>query len=464
MPTHCRQQIVIVGGGFSGTLTAVHLLREARRGQLHLTLIERNPRVARGLAYRIWDDSMLLNVPAGNMSALVDEPGHFLDYCRDIDPAFNAGSFVPRRLFGDYLEHTLAAAERRGEALLTRLRAEAVSVRRRTNAPQFEIRLADGDTLQADCVVLALGHLGAQRLRFAEPLLGSGRYIGNPWDYAAMDHIPAGQPVLVVGTGHTAIDAIFRLTSRDDERKVILLSRRGLLPKGHRPLPQTPATTLFPSYLEGLPPTVLSHLRAVRRQVRMRQLEGGNWRDVINALRPHTPEIWRRLPDRERRRFLARVAPWWDIHRHRLAPSAARRLRAMLQCGQAEVVAGRVLEMRHCGQQVDVRVQPRSGGEPRELEVAAVVNCTGPDYDIGRLDASALVSQLRNEGYIRADPQRIGIETDDGYRVVDARGEAVQGLHYVGPMLRARYWEAIAVPELRRHAQGLVRCVLASGL
>lgn len=433
---------------------------------MHLTLIERNPPVARGLAYRIWDDSMLLNVPAGNMSALADEPGHFRDYCRDIDPAFNAGSFVPRRLFGDYLEHTLAAAERQGEVPLTRLRAEAeaeaVGVRRGADARQFEISLADGGMLLADRVVLALGHLGAQRLRFADPLLGSGRYIGNPWDYAEMDHIPAGQPVLVVGTGHTAIDAIFRLSSRDDERKVILLSRRGLLPKGHRTLPQAPATTVFPSYLEALPPTALAHLRAVRREVRMRQIEGGNWRDVINALRPHTPEIWRRLPDRERRRFLARVAPWWDIHRHRLAPSAARRLRAMLQSGQAEVVAGRVLEMRRCGQQVEVRVQPRSGGEPRELEVAAVVNCTGPDYDIGRLDASALVSQLRDEGYIRADRQRIGIEADDGYRVVDARGEAVQGLHYVGPMLRARYWEAIAVPELRRHAQDLVRWLLAS--
>ena len=65
------QHVVIVGGGFSGTLTAVHLLREAAPEQVRITLIEQHPRVARGLAYRIWDDSMLLNVPAGNTLQLL---------------------------------------------------------------------------------------------------------------------------------------------------------------------------------------------------------------------------------------------------------------------------------------------------------------------------------------------------------------------------------------------------------
>lgn len=454
------QHVVIVGGGFSGTLTAVHLLREAAPEQVRITLIEQHPRVARGLAYRIWDDSMLLNVPAGNMSALADEPGHFLEYCRDIDPAFNEGSFVPRRLFGDYLEHTLHLAARASPTPLTRLRAQAVAIRRSEASSAMDVTLADGSVLVASRVVLALGHLGAQQLRFADALADSGRYIGNPWDYAAMDHIPAGQPVVVLGTGHTAIDALFRLTSRDEERKVFLLSRRGLLPKGHRTLPQAPATTAFPSYLAGLPPTTFAYLRAIRRQIRIRQQQGYNWRDVINALRPHTPEIWRRLPDRERRRFLARVGPWWDIHRHRLAPSAYRRLRGMLQSGQAEVVAGTVQEMQAGGQRVQVRVQPRAGGEVRELEAAVVVNCTGPDYDIGRLTVSPLVTQLRDEGYVRADPQRIGIELDERYRVIGTDGRGLAGLYYVGPMLRARYWEAIAVPELRRHTQTLARHLL----
>lgn len=45
--------------------------------------------MVRGLANRCWDDNLLLNVPAGNMSALTDEPDHFVTYCQGIDPAFN---------------------------------------------------------------------------------------------------------------------------------------------------------------------------------------------------------------------------------------------------------------------------------------------------------------------------------------------------------------------------------------
>lgn len=454
------RHVVIVGGGFSGTLTAVHLLREAGPEEVCITLVEQHARAARGLAYRIWDDSMLLNVPAGNMSALAEEPGHFLAYCRDIDPAFNEGSFVPRRLFGDYLEHTLRVAERCSATSFTRLRAEAVAVRRMPALRRFEISLDNGAALAADQVVLAPGHVAAQTLPFADAMAGSGRYVGNPWDYGAMDHVPGGQTVAVLGTGHTAIDALFRLTSRDDARKVYLLSRRGLLPKGHRTRPQPPATMAFPDYLDGLEPTTFAYLRAIRRQIRLLQQEGQNWRDVINGLRPHTAELWRRLPYGERRRFLSRVGPWWDIHRHRLAPTAYRRLQGLLESGQAEVLAGQVICMQVQGQGVRVKLKPRDGGPTRELEVAVVVNCTGPDYDVTRLTASRLIVQLREEGYLRPDPLHIGIELDEHYNVIGRDGYRVAGLHYVGPMLRARYWEAIAVPELRRHTQDLARHLL----
>lgn len=461
MPGAHPRTVVIIGAGFSGTLTTVNILREAKGGGLDVVLIEQRPRAGRGLAYRIWDDSMLLNVVAGNMSALAEQPDHFVEFCQDIDPALHAGSFVPRRIFGDYLEHLLQHAERESRVPFTRIQGEAVSLTPQDGPKRLRVTLADGQQLAADEVVLAPGNLGAQKLRFADALDGSSRYVANPWDYAAMDHIPAGKPVVVLGTGHTAIDAVFRLASRDDARKIFLVSRRGLLPKGHRTVPHPPHTAGFPAYLEHLPPTALAHLHAIRREVKRRLQAGGNWRDVINELRPHTPEIWRRLPTTERRRLLARVGPWWDIHRHRLAPTAYRRLRGMRQTGQAEVVAGQVLELVEIGEGVRLRLRQRSDGNLRTLDVAAVVNCTGPEYDLTRLTSSPLVTQLRDEGHLQADALRIGIEVDEDYHLLDRSGRKVPGMHYVGPMLRARYWEAIAVPELRRHTLQLARHLLA---
>ncbi len=92
--------IVIIGGGFCGATAAVHLLGPARQAGRRVLLIDRSAAFARGLAYRHHDDNQLLNVPAGNMSALAAQPGHFLEFCQAIDPAFNAGSFVSRRLYG----------------------------------------------------------------------------------------------------------------------------------------------------------------------------------------------------------------------------------------------------------------------------------------------------------------------------------------------------------------------------
>ena len=174
--------------------------------------------------------------------SFAEQPAHFLDYCRGIDPAFNAGSFVPRRIFGDYLEHTLREAEKDSDLPLVRLKAEAVALRRDAATKRLRVELADGRSLDADRVVLALGYLGAQQPHFGDEFFSSAAWIVNPWNFAAMDRIEDGRPVLIVGTGHTAVDALFRLTGRDDSRKVYMVSRRGLLPKGHRANPQPPVT------------------------------------------------------------------------------------------------------------------------------------------------------------------------------------------------------------------------------
>jgi uncharacterized NAD(P)/FAD-binding protein YdhS len=453
--------LLIVGAGFSGTLTATHLLRREESPALRVILIERRSRIGRGLAYHTWDDNLLLNVPAGNMSALPDEPGHFVDHLRNIDPAFNAGSFVSRRIYGDYLESTLAQAERDGPSTLSRVHADVVSIRRGPAAHGLTATLADGRRIEADRVVLAFGHFAPQDGREPAAQGEGGTYIGNSWDFDAIDRTDAGRPVAVIGAGHTGIDVVFRLTRNSDARKVFLISRRGLLPHGHRFNPKAPAPGGYPEYLRATPPSLLAHLRAIRREARRKMAAGDDWRDVINELRAHTPAIWQRLALADRRKFLSRVLPYWDIHRHRLAPAAFLRLDQMLKSGQVEKIAGHVHTMQAGGSgAMTVVVRQRHDGALRRLDVGAVINCTGPNYDIAKLTVP-LVAQLRDEGLIRQDALRLGIEIDAGYRVTARDGRPSGGLYYIGPMLKARYWEAIAIPELRVHAQKLAQMLRA---
>jgi uncharacterized NAD(P)/FAD-binding protein YdhS len=458
-----QHTVVIVGAGYSGALTAVHLLRHASRAGLRIVLVERRSRFARGLAYQTWDDNLLLNVPAGNMSALPDAPGHFVDYLRTIDPAFNAGSFISRRIYGDYLEHTLNAAEQAaGNCTLQRQQAEVRSVHPEPGINGFRVALADGSSLSAHQVVMALGHFPPRDPDAASEFFRSHDYIANPWDFDAINRADAARPAAILGAGHTAIDVLFRLTSNSDARKVFLISRRGLLPHGHRFTPKPPAAHVQqPTYLRDIPNTLRALVRAVRREAQTRIRIGEDWRDVVNELRPHTPGIWHRLPTAEKRKFLRRVVPYWDIHRHRLAPVAAMRLAHMLRSRQVECIAGRVQSYEALPQGTLLRIRETGNGKMRELNVGTVVNCTGPNFDITTTNLP-LIAQLRDDGLIQQDELRLGLEIDSRYQVIGRAGQSIPGLFYIGPMLKARHWEAIAIPELRGHAAQLGQLVAAN--
>ncbi len=449
------QTLAIIGAGYSGTILAVNLLRMhgATAPQLlKIALFERHSRHGRGLAYRTWDDNFVLNVPAGNMSALADDPTHFVRFCQGVDPAFNAGSFVSRRIYGDYLETTLEEAAAASSAVLERAQAEATAVRNIDGI--WAVSCADGREFAADRVVLALGHFAPQDPAPAAGFARGNGYVGNPWDFAALDHIDDEAPVLLLGAAHTAIDVLFRLTNRSQSRKIYVVSRRGLSLQAHRQHPQSPPVSGFPSFFEGLAPTIRNYFRALRKAAKERMEQGGDWRDVINSLRPHTAEIWQRLPLAERRRFLRQVVAYWDIHRHRLAPVAHLRLTQMVRSGQVETLAGYVHSYAADAAGATVALRERGSGRLRQIRVAKVINCTGPNYDITRMDAP-LIAQLRDEGYLQQDDLKLGFEVDADYRVINAEGQAAEGLFYLGPMLKARFWEAIAVPELRGHARRL---------
>ncbi|HEV7929689.1 MAG TPA: FAD/NAD(P)-binding protein [Nitrosospira sp.] len=452
--------ITIVGAGFCGALTAVNILRQNPGGAIRIILVDRGTRPGRGLAYGTWDDNFLLNVPAGNMSALADDPDHFVRFCQNIDPAFNAGTFASRRIYGDYLEFTLRQeAERNSETSLEEVQGEAIAVRQQPGDNIYQIDLANGQRIRSDQVVLALGHFPPSNpvVITCHGLHETGLYIANPWDAAALERIHGHHgesAVAILGTGLTAIDVLFRLTSSSDTRKIYLISRHGFLPQPHRFNPKPPVAAGFPPFLENLPSTVRAYFHALRLEISKNAAQGGDWRDVINLLRPYTPQIWRQFPLEERKRFLSRALPYWDIHRHRLAPAAHLRLGRMLESGQVEAVAGYIQGCEVNDGNVLIRIRERHTDRLRELGVSRLINCTGPNCDISKV-TTPLIVQLREEGYLQQDATRIGVEVNDDFRIIDRQGLPAENLFYIGPMLKARFWEAIAVPELRVHARRL---------
>jgi len=451
------KSIVIIGAGFSGAVIAARLLQRRDAGPLRVYLVNGDGRIARGMAYGTQSPVHTLNVPAGNMSAFDEDPCHFLRYAQGMDAAIGPGAFVSRRIYGDYLEWLLEQAElgRPAGTQLLRVYHHVVRIAPAANGRASLVALESGETIAADKVVLALGHFPAGNPRIGNmAFYDSARYVRDPWDQDRMDGIPGNAPVLLLGTGLTSVDVAMTLLDKNPERRILALSRHGLLPQAHRQAAGHPAAGLRADAIWGDADTVRDQLRGFRRYCRSLAAAGRDWREAMALLRPVTAEVWQAYPERERKRFLRHVQPYWDTHRHRLAPAVHERFSLALAAGTVQTLAARVQGFEEADGGVQVSLRARGAPAARSLRTGWVINCTGPCAD-PRSAGSPLVAQLLADGLMRTDSLGLGLEVDANCALINALGQASGRLFYIGPWLKANYWEATAVPDLRRFARQL---------
>ncbi len=436
------EHVAIVGGGFSGTLQAINLLRH--KGP-RATLIERADEAGRGVAYGAAHSSHLLNVRGGNMSAFPDDPNHFVRWLEERGVVEAETAFVPRLTYGIYLTELLDRVRRDGADRLTMVRGAVCDV---IDGPAaVDVRLTDGRSIAADAAVLAVGNLPPHEPQgLSGARLSADRYSPDPWAAGVTDGLSNYDTVLVIGTGLTMVDVALMLDARGFGGKVVALSRRGLLPRRHAP--SGPAI----DRIRERPRLAASDLV---REVRRRSQAKG-WRHAVDELRPFTQAIWANTPEVERARFLRHLRPWWDIHRHRLAPQVADRLAAMQADGRLEVVAGKTIAFVEHEDGVAVTWRPRGQDAARQTIVRRVVNCTGPQGDLARTD-EPLLRTLVDRGAIRPDAAHLGIDVDAGAATIGIDGTVTGRLFALGPMTRGAFWEIVAVPDIRTQTWNLAR-------
>jgi uncharacterized NAD(P)/FAD-binding protein YdhS len=434
--------IAIVGGGASGALMAAHLLKCAG-DRVRLTLIEPRAQIGRGLAYATENVSHRLNVRASNMSAFPDDPDHFWNWLRaNGHRGEDRFCFVPRLVYGRYLGGLIE--DRLGETDRGRvrwLRETVTGLSERDGA--ITLRFSSSDSAMFDMAILCCGHEASETLD--APFV-------SPWEDPRSWNAAPDSTVLILGTGLTMVDASIALSESGHRGPIVALSRRGLLPQAHRRVDVAQITqTELPS-----PARLAPFLHWLRVRARNEMRSGGDWRSVVDGLRPHVQAIWRAMPSRSRQRFLEHARPWWDIHRHRMAPEVEAKIRALQDSGQLRILSGRILEVNANRDGASVSIRPRASEIEVRLKVSRIVSCRGLTSD-PRRSANPLVAQLVADGYARPDPLGIGLDVDDDCAVVDASGRASERIFAVGPMSQAAFWESIAVPDIRLQVASLAR-------
>lgn len=446
--------VAIVGAGFSGTLVALHLLR-CSPPWARVALLERNARFGRGQAYGTANASHLLNVAAGRMSAFHDRPDHFIAWLRDrhdsADRCPQADTFVPRREFGAYIRHLLNEELSRpglGDRL-DLIRGEVLDI----DVGDRPMRLVlDRDrTLDADMVVLALGNFPPEPPPVETPEFYDSRYYRpDPWAPDALSGLCPDDPVLLIGTGLTTVDAVVALLDAGHTAPIHAVSRRGLLP--HRHGAHAGARPADPI---AYPTSITALSRLLRRETGANLAAGGDWHPTVDAMRPFTTDVWQGMSLDDRRRFLRHLRPWWEIHRHRIAPAVAERIHAARASGQLVVRAGRMRAFHIEDHNVRVTFRPRGPADRLdELRVTRVINCAGPGADYDRI-AHPLARALLRRGVVRPDPLRLGLDVTAACATIDGAGAISRRLFAVGPVTKGRFWEMTAVPDIRRQCEVL---------
>lgn len=435
-----RADVIIVGGGFSGTMVAAEL---ARRG-VSSVIVDGSGREGKGTAYSTTEDAHLLNVVASRMGAWADKPGDFAEAVAA--EGYDADAYVPRVRYGEYLSNILDEARSGGLVML----ASSDAVGAEPTARGWTVALADGSRVEGRALVLAQGNESPGAPQVARGL-AEELFVNDPWSdegCAAMARAAeSGGDVLIIGTGLTMVDVVLSLDEQGHQGRIVALSRRGLAPRAHAPFEPAPV---------GLEDVPQGSLNKLWRWLRRRGAEVG-WRAAVDSLRPHSHALWQALSEAEQRRFLRHARPWWDVHRHRIAPEVAARIRGLVQSGRLEIVAGRVVAMWAGNPELEVAIQRRGmttphpsaasrlppsppGGEGR---FALAVNCTGP---LGSISGSKdpLLTGLFDAGLARPDSLDLGLEVDERSRLAGA-----ERVWVVGPLTKGKFWEITAVPDIR---------------
>ncbi|MBL8578368.1 MAG: FAD/NAD(P)-binding protein [Mesorhizobium sp.] len=432
---------VIIGGGASGVLVAAPLLSHPSTEKV--TVIERGEAVGAGVAYGTENPGHLLNVAAAGMSAFPDKPQHFFEWLAGQknwmpEGGWTPGTFVPRRLYRDYIASLLSPHmldDRQGR--LAVISDEAVDIVEW--ATGVVVTTKSGGRFEADAAILATGNEG--------PVLPPAPWRHDFWSTRSRFDIPRDAPVVIVGTGLSMIDSVVSLLDAGHVGSITAISRRGLLPQPHGPYKAVRfevAEIPFGSTLSRL-------LHWLRGRIADND---GDWRGVVDGLRPFTQRLWQSFPLAEKRRFLRHARPWWDVHRHRMAPQVRARIDAAVASGQLTVTSGRLAGVDQTDSGARISFVPRGSSVVETIPVQHMIECRGHNADLSTT-RSPLLQNLLSRGAIRPDALRLGVDVAPGCAVIDAQGKTSERIFAVGPITTGAFWEIVAVPDIRQQAKAL---------
>jgi uncharacterized NAD(P)/FAD-binding protein YdhS len=450
--------IAIIGGGFAGTMTAVHLMKQANM-PLNIIIINTRFPLITGIAYATHYPGHLLNVPVESISALGKQESHFFNWLHQHNDFKNIPahtlkkSFAPRKVYAEYLRFIWdeAVANKNTSVNLQLIEDEVINVV--PTEPGFQLELKAADPIQADYVVLATGNAIPKNPPIADPsFYDSPLYYKNPWNDQCLQNLKSERDILIVGNSLTMIDAVISLLANGFSKNIYTVSPHGfaIMPDDQQ-VPPYDRIILNeisrPYQLHDLVSLINKHMKRCEK-------EGLSKLAVVNSIRHNLQQIWIDFSQTDKRTFLKRISPMWNAWRHRTPADMYKKISNLIDAGRLTPITGRLASFAERDDYVEVRILNKKANKEISIDVERVINCTGSQIDVRLPDS--LLNNMYKGGIIDHDPLHISLNADaQSGAVIDADGNTSTQIYTLGNNVKGILWETTAVPEIRTQAENI---------
>jgi uncharacterized NAD(P)/FAD-binding protein YdhS len=446
-----EKRIGIIGGGFSGTMLVRHLV-EQKKELLSVFIYNSNADFALGTAYNPQSSKLLLNVVAGKMSAFPDKPNHFVEWCLKngigTDQDLLAGSFLPRSIYGKYLndvwKETQGIAEKNGHQL--NLISTKVSKIDKDDS-NYRIHSETGKET-VDYLILATGNeLPGNPSLENNDFFKSNLYQQNPWriDFSRINR---EEPILILGNGLTMVDTVIELRENGFLQKIVSVS-----PNGFNILPHRNFNFQYKGPLNEISESqsLLDLVQMIRKELKRLKSFGISAEPLIDILRPKTQKIWQNFTEAEKRLFMKKLRHLWGVARHRIPFVSYDFIQKERIENKLQITAGKLIDLRKENNSVTAEILDKKSNTIFKSSFSIVINCTGPETNIDRTQ-NELLRQLKSDGMIKQDELKLGLQVNDLFQILDREGNTHEKMYAIGNLLKGKLWESTAINELRGQA------------
>jgi uncharacterized NAD(P)/FAD-binding protein YdhS len=439
--------IAIVGGGISGTLTVLNLIKQSK-SSFHIIWFDAKNQFCKGLAYSTTDEQHLLNVRASNMSIFVDEPNHFVNWLTHNYPQYSSHDFAPRKLFGEYVQATFDVLKNTNPLIsIQQIAEEVIAIEKKDNT----FKLKTTQTYIAQKIVVALGNfLPAHPRSVSKEFIESENYFQNAFHPTIIQQAINKKNITIVGSGLTMIDVLISLHHHSFSGKINIISPHAYIPQAHA---ENPLPSVKPFIEENKLYQLQELLSLVNQHLKKAKTELLNPQSVIDVMRPHLQFIWMNFSLNEKQQFLRHLRHKWGVARHRAPGESMAIFKKLVSSHIIHLIKGRLYDIKTIESGFEIYFSDSKIGQ-QSFETEFIINCTGPESDYLKIP-SVLVQNLVKNGVFTPDSIHYGINAAKN-------GEISPNFYTLGPPLKGILWESTAVLEIRHQAKELAAKIICN--